>query len=121
MSKKTSPKSHSSGANAKRARLSRARYDISRRNENLLSLFRQLTHHPDLRAFHDSRILRQREATYGVGSPFLGFLKLANQADIVHRKVCQSRKERRRVLFALGKTGGNHKAPRYTELSKVRC
>lgn len=35
--------------------------------------------------------------------------------------VCHKRKERRQVLFALGKQGGKHKPPRYKLESLVRC
>lgn len=35
--------------------------------------------------------------------------------------ICHKRHERRQVLFALGKTGGNHKPPKYTKESLVRC
>lgn len=46
-----------------------------------------------------------------------------NQIEInkVLNNVCHKRKERRQVLFALGKTGGNHKPPKYTKESLVRC
>jgi hypothetical protein len=35
--------------------------------------------------------------------------------------VCVRRKQRREVLFATGKAGGNHKRPKYTETSKIIC
>lgn len=120
MSKAASPKSHSA-RNAKRAILRAHPRAISRRNRSSLSLFRSLTHSPELRDFHTKRIL-QREATKGVeAGPFLGFLRAIQQLDDFPQKVCRARKERRQVLFALGKQGGNHKPPRYTINSKVRC
>lgn len=122
MSRQSSPKAHSSKANAQRAARRAHRATIAQRNRTSLSLFRSLTHQPNLRAFHDSRILRQREATKGVVvSPYFGFLKLANELENLQQRTCRARKERRQVLFAHGKSGGNHKPPRYTELSKIRC
>ena len=35
--------------------------------------------------------------------------------------VCVRRKQRKEVLFALGKAGGYHKRPKYTEESKIIC
>lgn len=35
--------------------------------------------------------------------------------------VCVRRKQRKEVLFALGRAGGSHKKPRYTEESKIIC
>lgn len=122
-SKNSSSKAHSSVANAQRVRFARAqRVTISRRNRTPLSLFRQLTHSPELRDFHEKRILRKREAPQGVFSPFTNFLHRAIlDIDEYPRRVCRARKERRQVLFALGKQGGNHKPPRHNLDSKVRC
>lgn len=36
-------------------------------------------------------------------------------------EICKSRKERREVLFAKGRQGGNHRPPTYTLYSFVRC
>lgn len=35
--------------------------------------------------------------------------------------ICEARKTRRRVIFAKGKQGGNHRPPVYTLKSLVRC
>lgn len=121
MSKKVSSRAHSSTVNAQRARTRAIRRTIAQRLGNPLSLFRQLTHSSNLRDFHSKRIL-QREATKGVVSnPYLGFFRANLNLETLHNRVCRSRKERRQVLFAQGKTGGNHKPPRYTSLSLVRC
>lgn len=121
MSRKTSPRAHSSTANAQRASRRAHRATIAQRWNSPLSLFRQMTHSPNLRDYHSKRIL-QREATKGVVSnPFLGFLRANLNLENLHDRVCHSRKERRQVLFAKGKAGGNHKSPRYTALSLVRC
>lgn len=36
-------------------------------------------------------------------------------------EICKGRKERREVLFAKGRQGGNHRPPTYTIYSFVRC
>lgn len=36
-------------------------------------------------------------------------------------EICKGRKERREVLFAQGKQGGNHRPPTYSIYSFVRC
>lgn len=43
------------------------------------------------------------------------------RAGVDWRKICKERKERKQVLHALGKVGGNHKPPTYTFKSLVRC
>ena len=42
-------------------------------------------------------------------------------SDVVRSAVCAKRKIRRAVLFATGKGGGNHRPPRYTLESQIRC
>lgn len=42
-------------------------------------------------------------------------------SDAEKAKICKDRKERREVLSALKKLGGNHKKPTYTIKSLVRC
>ena len=41
--------------------------------------------------------------------------------DVIKSAICAKRKIRREVLFATGKGGGNHRPPRYTLESKIRC
>lgn len=54
-------------------------------------------------------------------SPF-GPLKQAVRFAVPKRvRLCVKRKERREVLLAKGKGGGNHRKPRRTEYSSVRC
>lgn len=41
--------------------------------------------------------------------------------NVIKSAICAKRKIRREVLFAMGKGGGNHRPPRYTLESKIRC
>ena len=111
----------------------------------LLSLFREMTHSPEtwrLRNFGTRRQLVKKDQARDSsrrGATFKQFSFLVRSEGLVPRDssllsrwhrtnaklyrnlVCKIRRERRQVLFALGKQGGNHKPPHYTIDSKVRC
>lgn len=80
-----------------------------------LSRFRQLTHQPTRGLLSFPRKARDSSQS--------GALSLKNlQARIqTPLDICRQRKQRREVLFAKGKQGGNHKPPTYTFKSLVRC
>ena len=112
----------------------------------LLSLFREMTHSPKMRHSMASGTRRQlgrktpaRDSSRS-GATFKEYSFLTRVSDdnvprdssllsrwhrtnqkLYRRLVCKIRKERRQVLFALGKQGGNHKPAHYTIDSKVRC
>lgn len=111
----------------------------------LLSLFRAMTHSPKMRHSMASGTRRQlvkdpaRDSSRS-GATFKEYSFLSRVSDdnvprdssllsrwhrtnqkLYRRLVCKIRKERRQVLFALGKQGGNHKPAHYTIDSKVRC
>ena len=44
-----------------------------------------------------------------------------NNFDTIKPAVCLARKVRRAVLFAKGKAGGNHKPPKKSLFSDIRC
>lgn len=112
----------------------------------LLSLFREMTHSPKVRnsmAFGTRRQLDKKSpardsSRSGATFQEFSFLSRSEMQNVPrdsslfarwHRTnqklyrnlVCRIRKERRQVLFALGKQGGNHKPAHYTIDSKVRC
>lgn len=48
-------------------------------------------------------------------------VSLIKTPDLIKPAICKARKVRRAVLFAKGKSGGNHKPPRFSIFSQVRC
>lgn len=100
----------------------------------LVSPPRTMTPVMDRRRFYpDTRMLRtefrrppmpvspRRDVRSLVISP-LGALKQKVKFAIPKAiKLCVRRKERREVILAKGKGGGNHRKPRRTEYSSVRC
>lgn len=79
-----------------------------------LTRFRQLTHSPAVRL---STPLKDLKRAIKDTRSIIGFQVL----DMEKFKICQARKERRQVLFSLKKNGGNHKPPKHTIKSLVRC
>lgn len=84
---------------------------------SLLSPFRQLTHTRQTRVFKPSTPISGSEKLGRALVPrarisVLNFDKL---------KICHARKERRRVIFATKKAGGNHRKPVFKLESLVRC
>lgn len=84
---------------------------------SLLSPFRQLTHTRQTRVFHPSTPIS------GDKKLARGLIPTARQSvlNFSLENICRARKQRRRVLFAIGKSGGNHKPPVYKLSSLVRC
>lgn len=113
--KNSSSKPHSSPFGRMRnARLRAFRTAISRRNRNLLSLFRQMTHQRKIGIFTSKRVSQH--------NVFRGFLDTNNLHIDLQPTVCQKRQARRRALFALGLTGKGSRSPkRHTQESKIRC
>lgn len=79
-----------------------------------LTRFRQLTQIPPTRL---SAPLRDLKRGVNATRSVIGF----QISDFVKSKICQARKERREVLFASKKNGGNHKPPLFKIKSLVRC
>lgn len=79
-----------------------------------LTRFRQLTHSPSVRL---STPLKDLKRAVKDTRSVIGF----QVSDFEKSKICQARKERREVLFASKKNGGNHKPPKHTIKSLVRC
>lgn len=79
-----------------------------------LTRFRQLTQIPPTRL---SAPLRDLKRGLNATRSVIGF----QISDFVKSKICQARKERREVLFASKKNGGNHKPPLFKIKSLVRC
>lgn len=79
-----------------------------------LTRFRQVTHSPSVRL---STPLRDLKRAIKDTRSIIGF----QVSDFEKSKICQTRKERREVLFASKKNGGNHKPPKHTIKSLVRC
>lgn len=46
---------------------------------------------------------------------------ISNNLDTIKPAVCLARKVRRAVLFSKGKAGGNHKPPKKSLFSDIRC
>lgn len=93
-----------------------------------LSRFRQVTHLPSLRlssVFASPKRITRVSSQSGVHSyeiqKRLNILNSLTEQPIDTTKICKERKERREVLFAKNKQGGNHKKPTYTYKSLVRC
>lgn len=101
-----------------------------------LSRFRQLTHLPSLRGLRRFLKVKARVSSRSgaLSSTPLKRLKRLNSLapESVERlrqsmpllditKICKERKARREVIFAKKKQGGNHKPPKYTLKSLVRC
>lgn len=89
-------------------------FSIGNRGSVHLTRFRQLTQVPTARL---STPLRDLKRGVNATRSVIGF----QISDFVKSKICQARKERREVLFASNKNGGNHKPPKYTVKSLVRC
>lgn len=87
---------------------------IARLGSVPLTRFRQVTHPPSVRL---STPLKDLKRAVKKTRSVIGF----QVSDLGKFKICQSRKERRQVLFSSKKNGGNHKPPKYTIKSLVRC
>lgn len=89
-------------------------FSIGKTGSVPLTRFRQLTQIPPTRL---SAPLKDLKRAVKDTRSIIGF----QVSDLQKSKICQARKERREVLFASKKTGGNHKPPKYTIKSLVRC
>lgn len=89
-------------------------FSIGIRGSVPLTRFRQLTQIPPTRL---SAPLRDLKRGVNATRSVIGF----QISDFVKSKICQARKERREVLFASNKNGGNHKPPLFKVKSLVRC
>lgn len=102
---------------------------------NALSYIRPLTQSPNYANISSSFVFKTKKAKQHAFSSVFGArlplytLKQNFTTDKLQKSisslspdlVCRRRKERRSVLFAKGKVGGNHKPPTYTLESLVRC
>lgn len=99
-----------------------------------LSRFRQLTHQPTrgFLSLKGKARVSSRSGALSLDTPLknlkisrnthsLGVERLRQPTPLEITKICKERKERREVIFAKGKEGGNHKPPTYTFKSLVRC
>lgn len=89
-------------------------FSIGIRGSVPLTRFRQVTQIPPTRL---SAPLRDLKRGVNATRSVIGF----QISDFVKSKICQARKERREVLFASKKNGGNHKPPLFKIKSLVRC
>lgn len=89
-------------------------FSIGKTGSVTLTRFRQVTHSPSVRL---STPLRDLKRAIKDTRSIIGF----QVSDLEKSKICQARKERREVLFSFKKNGGNHKPPKHTIKSLVRC
>ena len=80
-----------------------------------LSRFRKVTHQPATRYFEHIPLAQFRTRSSIMGSQIVN--KLLPRLDMI----CKDRRERRRVLFSIGKNGAIIKPRVFTLKSLVRC